>query len=144
MSQHWIFINSPGYRNFVERTKQRPSLLWGATAAASLVAAAAAFITMSTTNPGSEEKSRQTDEAEYRKLPMHTQVCLDVEQQQPAYAGRHCSKSFSPHHGHSTEHDCTTLCWLQVIARTNREHLRAMMKDIESGTDKARYRDLLE
>lgn len=88
----------------MERTKQRPSLLWGATAAASLVAAAAAFVTMSTTNPGSEEKSRQTDEAEYKKLPMHT----------------------------------------QVIARTNREHLRAMMKDIESGTDKARYRDLLD
>lgn len=75
MSQNWIFINSPGYRSFVEATKQRPALLWGATAAATLVAAAAATFTMSTTNPGSEEKSRQTDEAEYKKLPMHTQVC---------------------------------------------------------------------
>lgn len=32
----------------------------------------------------------------------------------------------------------------QVVAKNNREQLRAMLLDVTSGTDKARYKDLLE
>jgi hypothetical protein len=74
MSQHWIYINSPGYRRFVEATKQKKWLLWGTTLALGGIGTLAATMVMNTTNPKMAEEGYKNKDAELAKLPMHAQV----------------------------------------------------------------------
>lgn len=104
MAAHWIFINSPQYRRFIERSRESSLVFWGATAGLLGAAYLAANVTMGMTNPNSEEESSKDQGDLVSKLPMHA----------------------------------------QVAARKNREHLKAMLHDVTSGQDKARYRAMLD
>ena len=76
MSQHWLYINSSGYRSFVELTKQKPWILWGALGVVAGVGALASKVAMELTNPNMEEEGYKHNEAEFKKLPLHAQVRL--------------------------------------------------------------------
>lgn len=81
MSQHWIYINSPGYRRFVEATKQHKWLLWGTTLVLGGAAAVVSNVVMNTTNPNMAEEGYKSKENELSKLPMHAQVSPLTEEQ---------------------------------------------------------------
>ncbi|GBF93976.1 hypothetical protein Rsub_06225 [Raphidocelis subcapitata] len=104
MSHNWVFIKSPHYRRFIERSRENRWVFWGATAGLFAVAVTAANVTMELTNPGLDEEAARDHSDKLSKLPMHT----------------------------------------QAVARKNREHLRAMVRDVAAGNDKARYRAMLD
>jgi hypothetical protein len=74
MSHNWIFINSPYYRRFIERSRESRWVFWGATAGLFAVAVTAANVTMGLTNPGLDEEAGRDHSDQVSKLPMHTQV----------------------------------------------------------------------
>jgi hypothetical protein len=76
MSQHWIYINSPSYRRFVEASKQKKWLLWGTTLALGGLGTLAANMVMNTTNPKMAEEGYKNKDEELAKLPMNVQVCI--------------------------------------------------------------------
>jgi hypothetical protein len=78
MSQHWIYINSSAYRRFVEASKTKKWLLWGATFALTGLGAVAANLTMNATNPHMEEEGYKRKEEELSQLPMHAQVRHEI------------------------------------------------------------------
>lgn len=78
MSQHWIYINSASYRQFVEATKERKWLLVATGAALAGVSMAAGWLVANATNPHFEEEGYKSKKAELEKLPLHSQVCFDV------------------------------------------------------------------
>ncbi|WIA32137.1 hypothetical protein OEZ86_002987 [Tetradesmus obliquus] len=82
MSQHWIYINSPGYRRFVEATKSKRWLLWGTTLALGGLGTLAANVVMNTTNPNMAEEGYKSKDAELAKLPMHAQVTARAQRDQ--------------------------------------------------------------
>lgn len=167
MSQHWIYINSPGYRRFVEATKSKRWLLWGTTLALGGLGTLAANVVMNTTNPNMAEEGYKSKDAELAKLPMHAQVHCDVfklkllAQQHRSYVW---GLLLMQHQLQQQCSNCRCLCglrnvviwqlcaeWcsvvglgLQVTARAQRDQLRAMILDVTEGRDKARYKDLLE
>jgi hypothetical protein len=61
MSHHWIYINSPGYRRFIDASKRSPWLFAGAAAALFGVAYQAAEMASEATNPGFREKGARGD-----------------------------------------------------------------------------------
>jgi murein DD-endopeptidase MepM/ murein hydrolase activator NlpD len=61
MSHHWIYINSPGYRRFIDASKRNPWLFAGAAAALFVAADRAAEMASEATNPGFREKGTQGD-----------------------------------------------------------------------------------
>lgn len=74
MSHNWVFINSAGYRRFIERSRESRWLFWGATAGLFGAAVLAANVTMEITNPGLDEEAGRDHSEQLAKLPMHTQV----------------------------------------------------------------------
>lgn len=119
MSHNWIFINSPGYRRFIERSRDSRLVFWGATAGLLGAACLAADFTMRLTNPDLDELGGgggSGDGAGGAATPA---------------AARPETLARMPLHA-------------QLAARANREQLRAAMLDVQQGTDAARYRALLE
>lgn len=113
MSHNWIFINSSGYRRFIERSKESRLVFWGATAGLLGAACVAGDFAMRlTTHPdmqGDDSASGGEGPAAARpeqlaKMPLHA----------------------------------------QLVARTNRQHLRAMIDDVRTGKDDDRYKAMLE
>jgi hypothetical protein len=165
MSQHWIYINSPGYRRFVEASKQKKWLLWGTTLALGGLGTLAANMVMNTTNPKMAEEGYKNKDEELAKLPMNAQVCaytaaaslaVHVDEFLCKLLAGH-SKAAGATGGQQLTsqslHACRNcislrvLCILhavQVMARKQREHLKAMILDVTEGKDKARYKDLLK
>lgn len=80
MSQHWIYINSPAYRRFVEASKENRWLLWGAALALGGVGWAAASTVSNLTNRDYEAEGYKSKNEELSKLPMHSQVgCQSID-----------------------------------------------------------------
>jgi hypothetical protein len=74
MAAHWIFINSAAYRRFVDASRGRPLLFWGATAGLFGAAALAAQAVMGLTNPNMEAEGARDRSEELARLPMHAQA----------------------------------------------------------------------
>jgi hypothetical protein len=74
MAAHWIYINSPRYRAFVEASKQNKLLLYGATAALCAAGGAAAYVASALTNPGYVEEGAKDKSAEVARMPLQDQV----------------------------------------------------------------------
>jgi hypothetical protein len=150
MSQNWIFINSAAYRNFVAASKERRSLLYSAGAVLGGISMAVGYVVMNLTNTGFEEEGYKSKQAELAKLPMHSQVRARVCGRGPGAA---CARWWGTR---ARWHRCSSDSRVpapglprsppdaQVVARTNREQLRAMLLDVTSGNDSERYRSLLE
>lgn len=76
MSQHWIWINSAGYRRFVEASREKRSLLYVAGAALSGALMFAGYVVANATNPDFEAEGYKSKQAELAKLPLQSQVCV--------------------------------------------------------------------
>jgi len=63
MSGHWIYINSPSYRRFVEASRRNPWLFAGSTAALLYAASQASELAAEATNPGYREQGASGDAA---------------------------------------------------------------------------------
>lgn len=61
MSHHWIYINSPGYRRFIDASRRNPWLFAGTAAALFYGAYQAAEAVSEATNPGFREKGAAGD-----------------------------------------------------------------------------------
>jgi hypothetical protein len=96
MSQHWIYINSAGYRRFIEASKERRGLLFTTGAALGGLSMLAGYLIANATNPNYEEEGYKDKQAELAKLPLHAQVqcnptkCL----QSTSLAATLCALSF--------------------------------------------------
>jgi hypothetical protein len=166
MSQHWIYINSPGYRRFVEASKQKKWLLWGTTLALGGLGTLAANMVMNTTNPKMAEEGYKNKDEELAKLPMNAQVRLyATAASSPVQVDDLLCKLLPGHRKQLVlQEGSSSRCYLctaqlpqqcsclfvymfdavQVMARKQREHLKAMILDVTEGKDKARYKDLLK
>jgi len=74
MSQNWIWINSPGYRRFVEASKERKWLLVTTGAALAGISMVAGYVVANATNPHYEDEGYKNKQDELKKLPLHSQV----------------------------------------------------------------------
>lgn len=61
MSHHWIYINSPGYRRFIDASRRNPWLFAGTAAALFYGAYQAAELASEATNPGYRDSGAAGD-----------------------------------------------------------------------------------
>jgi len=129
-------------------------VFWGAAAGLFGVAVAGANLTMQLTNPDLEQEHMKDTSDQLSKLPMDVQVrwlgsawmCCSLGAGSGPLAFCHpaaaaawvwcalAAQNHLPPHTHQPK----------VAARRNREHLKAMIKDVASGKDGARYKSTLE
>lgn len=74
MSQNWIWINSPGYRRFIEASKEKRWMLYSASAVLAGVSLVAGYVVINATNPDYEAEGYKDKQEELAKLPYHSQV----------------------------------------------------------------------
>lgn len=74
MAHHWIFINSAGYRRFIQATNERKGLLFTSALGLAGASLALGYAVINFTNPDYEQEGYKSKQAELSKLPMHSQV----------------------------------------------------------------------
>jgi hypothetical protein len=72
MSHHWIYINSPAYRRFIDASRRNPWLFAGTAAALFYGAYQAAELASEATNPGYRERGAAGDAT--RDLPLESRA----------------------------------------------------------------------
>jgi hypothetical protein len=159
MSHNWVFINSPHYRRFIERSRESRLVFWAAAAGLCGAAYLAAGVTMQLTNPDLDEEHSKDHSDQISKLPMHAQVghrclecveCVDVHAAaavEAAWLSLSTSAATSRVGTHTIApavRSSDPSSPPQVAARRNREVLKAMITDVTTGKDQARYKSMLE